>query len=225
MTEIVIPASTLQALARIPPDQPAAVLIRHSAREKIPNGINGDLVPLTDHGRALARDLGAVLGPRVVRVHSSPVPRCLDTAQQLLTGAAQSLQVVVDQVIAASGEFIEDPEIAYATWTQVGHFPTFDAVMRGQRLPGYAEPRLAAQRFVQHLIAHLDQPGLHVFVSHDSPMACLWAHLRERPLEQSEWPLFLEAVVVHHQGHQAWASYREERVELAVPRLVQKVQP
>jgi broad specificity phosphatase PhoE len=225
MNEIVIPPSTLQALAGVPLGESAAVLIRHSAREKIPNGINGDLVPLTDHGRAMARELGAILGPRVVRVHSSPIPRCLDTAQHLLAGAAQSLPVVHDQVIAASGEFIEDPEVAYGTWTRVGHFPTFEALMRGQRLPGYAEPKLAAQRFVQHLIAHLDQPGLHVFVSHDSPIACLWAQLRERPLEQPEWPLFLEAMVVRRQGNRAVASYRDEQVEVATAQLISAVQP
>jgi hypothetical protein len=64
-----------------------------------------------------------------------------------------------------------------------------------------------------------------VFVSHDSPIACLWAHLRERPLEQPEWPLFLEAMVVRRQGNRAVASYRDEQVEVATAQLISAVQP
>ena len=57
-TRAVLPTSVLHWLARLPPDRPVAILLRHAARPPIPPGETGDALALTAEGVALARHLG-----------------------------------------------------------------------------------------------------------------------------------------------------------------------
>ena len=67
-----------------------AVVMRHSARTYKP-GIRDFDNPLTDEGRALAQSFGKALAKDTyVRAYSSPVGRCVDTAEKIILGHEQS---------------------------------------------------------------------------------------------------------------------------------------
>ncbi len=74
-----IPPSLLTHLDRISRDRPVALLLRHSVRDRLPPGDAGNALPITDIGRRLARDLGGLLGERLRTLHTSPLPRCVQT--------------------------------------------------------------------------------------------------------------------------------------------------
>ena len=67
----------------------AALIMRHSAREYVAG--RHDLAnPLTDAGRAYARNFGERLGPAwALRAYSSPAGRCVETAELIPPGVRE----------------------------------------------------------------------------------------------------------------------------------------
>ncbi len=65
-----------------------------------------------------------------------------------------------------------------------------------QDMAGVADPKRAAGRLLENMVEHAPQPGVHVFVTHDSLVLPTAAHLLPSRLERPDWPWFLEAVVV-----------------------------
>ena len=91
MTTDAAAASTLRRLYAIPGDADIALVIRHAEREEIPTGTFGYHVALTDQGIAAAEQLGEALSAkRTITTVSSPVPRCVQTAEAILRAGGLS---------------------------------------------------------------------------------------------------------------------------------------
>lgn len=88
-----LPASMFQAVDLLPKNgQPVVLLTRHSIRELADNqGFATYQLPLTDVGRHLAFEWGHWLSQntdlQIATCLSSPIPRCVDTAIEMLKGA------------------------------------------------------------------------------------------------------------------------------------------
>lgn len=75
-----------RALELIPISAPAAVVMRHAERGKFARGHHGNDILLTPQGERDAFEMGALMEGRVSRLLHSPVPRCLQTAENLRKG-------------------------------------------------------------------------------------------------------------------------------------------
>ncbi len=147
-----IPPSVLHWLATVPTDAPVAMLLRHSVRGPLPENQVGDHVPLTDDGVALARELGKVLGSRLKSLQTSPVLRCVQTAEGLRTGADSSLELKTSDLLGDPGIYVVDPARAWQNWLEVGHEAVVTHLAtRDQPLPGTAQPPEAARQLVQRM--------------------------------------------------------------------------
>lgn len=191
-----IPLTTRQMVDRAPPEQSVAVLLRHAEREAIPAGSPGNEVPLTAAGMAAARALGRLMGSRLRTLHSSPVLRCMQTAEAMRAGAAADLAIVPDKHLGDPGVYVLDPHLAWVNWQRLGH----DGVMRHlsssvKALPGMARPDHAASTLAAHLRSIASEPGLHVFVTHDLLLKATASQLSALPTEDDKWPRYLEAAV------------------------------
>lgn len=188
------PAGTLKQLAAVPVDKPVALLLRHSVRNRIPAGEVGNDVPITDDGHRLATKLGEMIGSRLRSLRTSPVLRCVQTAQCLNDGAGTNYQLRHDELLGEPGVYVIDGKIAWSNWERLGH----DGVMEhlatsSEVLPGMACPDVAARRLVLHMLETMgDEPGLHVFVTHDLVIVATVARMFARSLPKDEWPWFLE---------------------------------
>ena len=91
-----LPASMFQAMDLLPKNgQPMVLLTRHSIRELADNqGFATYELPLTPVGRHLAFEWGHWLSQnsdlQIAACLSSPIPRCIDTATEMLKGAESS---------------------------------------------------------------------------------------------------------------------------------------
>ena len=83
-----IPPSVTRWMAEAPVSEPVAMLLRHSVRDRLPPGKIGDTLPITPVGAALGHELGALLGSRLRTLHTSPLARCVQSAEALRAGAA-----------------------------------------------------------------------------------------------------------------------------------------
>lgn len=206
-----IPASLLSNLEQIPADQPVALLLRHSVRDEIPPGETGNEVPITEAGKDIALKLGQKLGARLKSLHSSPLSRCVQTAEALRLGAGVDARIAESRLLGDPGVYVLDGHLAWRNWETLGH----EGVMRHlvaekKALPGMAQPDEAAQFLVQCMLSSADgAPGIHVFVTHDVLVTATVARLQGACHEPSDWPLFLEGALFWRSKVGVYIAYRD----------------
>lgn len=205
-----LPASILHWLARLSPERPVAVLLRHAARPPIPPGETGNELALTPEGVIQAEHLGGLLGRRLVALHTSPVLRCLQTAEALREGARVPLDILSDRMLGAPGAFVVDEVLGGQTLQRLGLESFVAHLIAGEGvLPGVAEPSAAASSLVRHMLEHSgDVRGLHVFVTHDSLVAPTVARMLQCAVPREDWPEYLEAAFFWREGPDVWGAYR-----------------
>lgn len=206
-----IPPSMLRWLSEAPASEPTAVLLRHSVRGPLPPGREGYAVPITETGIALGCKLGAIIRDRLRTLHTSPLPRCIQTAEALREGAGVDLSVHEDAQLGDPGIYVVDGEVAWSNWVEFGHEAVVEhLVSEDFPLPGMADPDPAARFLVKHMLAIAGGvPGFHVFVTHDSLVTATAARLLGKPLGKEDWPWYLEGAFFWHEGDQLVTSYRE----------------
>lgn len=219
--ELVVPPSTLRWIAEAPSDRPVAVLIRHSARPPLPVDHTGFTVPLTDVGVRLAEQLGGALRDRLVRLHTSPLVRCVQTSEALARGSGRPLPITPDRMLGDPGAFVLDGRHAWEVWKERGHegvmthFCTAD-----DALPGMARPAYAARSLVHHMLAACgNTPGVHAFVTHDSLVTATAARILDEPLGREDWPWYLEAALFWPSERGLEARYRDSSGAVRTPHV------
>lgn len=214
-----LPPSLLAQLERVPTGAPAALLIRHSVRNSLPAGDVGYTLPITEAGERLAQDLGAKLGERLATLHTSPLSRCVQTAEALRRGAGVSVEIVEDRLLGDPGVFVVDGARAWRSWEARGREGVMEhLVSREEALPGMARPNHAARFLAHHMLSvAAGAPGLHLFVTHDSLVTATAAQLIGEPLTSAEWPWYLEATLLWQSSGEISVSYRDYSTSLEGP--------
>ena len=196
MTEIQwqIPPSVTRLLEEAPTDRAIVVLLRHSVRDHLPPGDAGYVLPITDIGRRLALELGGLVRGRLRTLHASPLVRCVQTAEALAEGAQAEVAVVPNRLLGDPGAFVLDGRRAWTNWEQLGHEGVMHRlVTEAAALPGMARPDEAARFLVRSMLAAASgEPGVHVFVTHDSLVTATAARLLGKELGLDDWPWYLE---------------------------------
>lgn len=192
-----IPKSFLRNLEQIPVDLPVALLLRHSVRDEIPPGETGNEVPITNAGKDIAFKLGQKLGASLKSLHSSPLPRCAQTAEALRLGSGVDARIAESRLLGDPGVYVLDGHLAWSNWETLGHEEVMQHLVAGKEaLPGMAQPDEAARFLVQSMLSSADgAPGIHVFVTHDVLVTATVARLQGVRHKPADWPLFLEGAL------------------------------
>jgi len=206
-----IPPSVLMHLDRIPKDRPVVVLLRHSVRDELPPGDAAYVLPITEPGRRLAQQLGAILRDRLRTIRTSPLVRCVQTAEALRAGAGTGHVIVSDRLLGDPGVFVIDDRRAESTRERLGHKGVMQRlVTETDALPGMARPDEAARFLVHHMLSIVGEvPGVHVFVTHDSVVTATAARLLGLPLGTTDWPHYLEGAFFWRSTEGLHVAYQE----------------
>lgn len=206
-----IPPSVARHFDRAPRDRPVVVLLRHSVRDHLPPGEAGHALPITDVGRRLAQQLGKMLRGRLRTLRSSPLVRCVQTAEGLRQGAGVDCAVVTDRLLGDPGVFVIDGPRAWSNWERCGHESVMQhLVADAEALPGMARPDEAARFLVHHMLTIAGEvPGIHIFVTHDSLVTATAARMMGRPLGTEDWPWYLEGAFFWRATDGLCVAYRD----------------
>ena len=192
-------ARTLALLDRVPAGLPVALVLRHAEREEITSGAFGNDVSLTRRGRNSARRLGMGLSSRTLGVvKSSPLPRCMQTADAIIAAAGWKTSAVPAQLLGDPGPFVVEPELAGRLFLDIG----IEAIVRRQLADdqpprGMRSTSSGAKLLLQELAAILNGPAnASVFVTHDAVLAVLAGYLYGLPVDGFHWPGYLDALVM-----------------------------
>ncbi|WP_156030242.1 histidine phosphatase family protein [Thiomonas sp. FB-Cd] len=202
---------TLRLIQSVPEGSPVALLIRHSARDDIPDRDTGIELPLNDLGIRLCQELGRELAGRVRFVRSSPVLRCVQTAKLLGQAADTDGEVILDKRLGAPGAYVLDEQVAWGNWLAHGNEGVIQHLLSGSRaLPGMADPAEAANGLIEHLLECAGvEPGLHLFISHDSIVTPTVARAFGQDMPKSQWPEYLDASAFWRQQNGRVMAYRD----------------
>ena len=207
-----IPPTLLRNIERIHSEYPVALLLRHAIREEFAAGDMGNNIPITEDGKNLAFELGRFLGERLRALHSSPLLRCVQTAEALREGAGVDADISVNRLLGDPGVFVVNAALAWSNWEALGN----EGVMRhlaaeDYALPGMADPDVAAQELVRYMLSVMDGvPGVHVFVTHDTILGPVVARFFSQNHEVCKGPLFLEGALFWRSHVDVNIAYRDE---------------
>lgn len=223
-----LPQSMLQAVELLPAlDTPVILLTRHSLREVVRGiGLAGYDLQLTDDGRLLAQAWGAYLAAQtrrqIVACISSPIQRCVDTAQLMIQGADQihnnnthQIEIVEEKLLVEPGSFVVDIEQAAPYFRKQGAIGFINSFVQNA-LPGMKHPINGVLDVLQllhhsHLYPrhHLTQGHLSLAVSHDTILAAFIAIISgHSQVEEKDWPQMMEGVFVWFENGQQFEHSR-----------------
>lgn len=183
---------------------PCSAVVRHAERPPIPEGSWGDELAIRPEGRRASHSLGRALGRRLGVLVSSPVLRCVQTAQQIGLGAnGDETAVREDQRLGAPGAHIERVEELGTLFMDRSAPEIVADLLSGAHIPGLRPPREVVAALVGLARELPRKPGtVDLCVTHDVVVATLLGGLGQLSPERvhEDWPGFLDGVVVAWSG-------------------------
>ena len=191
--------SIVWRLAEVPGDAAVAIVMRHAEREEIPPGEFGIDIPLTKRGIAEAARLGSLLSARgPVCVMSSPVPRCVETAEAVLLGADSAGEATLDRRLGDPGPFVVDPAVAGALFLETGILDIVRRQLSGRKPPAGMRETSEGVDLLLDAADDAMRSGsrLNILVTHDAILAVLVARLYGVQIDEMTWPGYLDGLVL-----------------------------
>jgi hypothetical protein len=175
-----------------------AVLLRHGERETIPAGTYGNDVQLTPNGVADSTRFGEVLSCfKVRRIYTSPVPRCVQTAECIKKGVSSSApEIICDDMLGNPGFHIADADIAGKAYLEYGCVGVYERFSRGEVVDGLASADFLRVHPMQWLKAKSSEKGVTLFVTHDALIAHFAFANGLHAYDAENWINFLDGIIL-----------------------------
>ncbi|NVK41565.1 MAG: histidine phosphatase family protein [Oceanospirillaceae bacterium] len=190
------------------------ILIRHAERPAIPADAVGNEVLLTPQGEADAQAFIRQLACPVVSMKSSPISRCVQTTRLMADVIGYPAErIALSRDLGDPGFIISDGAKAWDHWQAKGHTAVNEHLLSGaERWHGFADLELATQAFANTIMTELQEsePGLHVWVTHDTILATFASRVLPQPLPIQQWPHFLGYLDIRLVGEGLTFSYHGE---------------
>lgn len=195
---------------RLPKDKPIAVLMRHAEREEIPANEFGNDVVLTESGREACVALAKKIPYAIRNLYSSPVKRCLQTAELFLP-FSKAVVVVQSSLLGDPGIFIKNFEQVHQHFMR--HTPAYIVrqLLNDQaNPPGFCDStELTVYQLINFLLTSSTQQGFSLFVTHDSILMVVLGILFTDIELNMLWPDYLNMLFVWREGNNLCLSYLE----------------
>lgn len=190
---------------------PFAVLMRHAEKELESTPTTYDC-QLTDEGRQntheLALRLKELMG--VEQIMTSPVPRCVVTADILAAGL-EVTSVQQSTLLGHPGAYIQDGSLAGVAFENDSVYGVVEKQLAGKDLPGFRNINVAQRLIVNQLVDDFRSGFQTLYVSHDVILSCLLGGLFGLPMGQDCWVNYLQGCVVEYQGNKQMTFHLLDR--------------
>ena len=191
---------------------PMIILLRHAERFQIPRKTSGSDVQLTATGLEDSKSLGKQLFyQKIGQIFSSPLIRCIDTANNILIGANQNaLHIIENTVLGDPGCFVENSELCGKNFTSNGIIKTVLDFVQGKKMPGFRDLQEGAQMMKLNLINNLplSKEKINLAISHDAIIMAFVANFISWDFSKENWHNFLEGVILFCKNNQYFLRYK-----------------
>lgn len=190
--------NVLEQLSTLPiKEQRIAVLIRHGERYAISEGSFGLDALLTPEGMSTAVKFGrAIARYPVMRIYSSPIKRCVQTAECIMHGLQRNVGISSEDNLGNPGFHVSNALIAGVHFMRYGAIGVFEKFAAGEVLPGVANLSCLQKGALHWLDERCYGNGLFVYVTHDSLIAHFAYANNLRGYSRGLWVDYLDGIVV-----------------------------
>ncbi|EHQ36148.1 histidine phosphatase family protein [Methanoplanus limicola] len=179
-----------------------AMIIRHAERGIIPENESGFHVNLTDKGENDSIKFGEEVN-KILRksgfdldIYTSPVPRCLNTAENIIKGTDREILYKISSYLGDPGVYISDDTIAGEAFLNRNASDVIDEYLKKGEMKGFHKPEEAGNRLLSLISKSLNnQNNFTVHISHDAIIAPFVHHLVGNNSGIIIWPDFLEGMI------------------------------
>lgn len=162
------------ALAALPKNATAVLLMRHGEKEGIPRKMQPRNHPgvhdldrlLTEHGKAESETMGRLLMDKIVRIEHSQVQRCRQTAEHMALGAQFTGQLVENPTLVGEGYVPSHDALRQAKKAVGGFTELVDCLAVNDGYAGFNSTRASTLAMLSRLWSKAES-GINVGVSHD----------------------------------------------------------
>ena len=181
------------------------ILIRHAEREPIRTAQDAPLAPLTEKGRKEARVLGTILrGIPVHRIFSSPIERCIDTAQCVAEGMGKKKEIQKNSVLLKA--YIDNWEIASKEIFRENPMQIIRDYLMGQTVPGMASIAKGSHKLLQFVYQNVVEGKISLFFTHDALIMPFWQHYTGAKFPRDAIVPFLGASIIRIENRKTFVD-------------------
>lgn len=184
-------------------DSKLALLLRHGDREQIPQGEFGNEILLNEKGKQKSLAFGKALREfEVKRILTSPIPRCVQTAELIAKGFGKELEIIQTKSLGDPGLHTADEKIAGEFYLAHGFHEILRRFMRNESVPGVPDKEHFTNIMTEFLHQNTNDDGLTIFITHDSLIAMYHFCIDGTVYTVENWVDYLEGMVYKIEGQQ-----------------------
>ena len=173
-----------------------AMIIRHADRDIIPDGEFGNEILLNGKGVANAMAFGSKLASnKVSRILTSPVPRCVQTAEFISTGYGSALEIIPTKALGNPGLHVSDDKLAGEYYLKYGFDGIYQRFMKEEPVPGVPGAALLRSSIDEFIQKNTTEEGITLFITHDSLIALYDFCLRGKVYTKENWLNYLCGII------------------------------
>ena len=196
-----LPDSMMSSVSLLPKNKRLILFTRHSLRERSEGqGLASYQLPLTPKGRVLAESWGRWLSTYLpysldVDSMSSPIGRCMDTAQLMQEGAGLQRLINEHSLLVEPGSLVTEPELASVIFKEIGVLNFINRFLQGS-LEGTKNAYQGGLDLLSLFYQYQPEPGqMRLAVSHDTLLSAFLAVMLEvSEIDWNDWPKMMEGV-------------------------------
>lgn len=169
-----------------------ALLLRHADRDNIPKGSFGNEILLNEKGKQNAQNFGETLKDRKInRIFTSPVRRCVQTADFITKGYGCSIEIIETTSLGAPGLHITDEKIAGEFFLQHGFDEMYSRFIQGKEIPGIPSINVLNKRITNFINENTAENGTTIFITHDMLIAFYHFSINKKVYTKDNWINYL----------------------------------
>ncbi len=174
-----------------------SLLIRHGDRDKILKGTFGDNVLLNDIGINNSIEFGKSLSQmKINRILTSPIGRCVQTAEYIKTGYNRDVEIVETLALGAPGLHISDAKLAGEYYLKFGIDKIYKMFLEGVKIPGVPTDNEFNRLMSDFLITNTYDNGITIFVTHDILIALYHYCISKTIYTKENWVKYLSGIIL-----------------------------
>lgn len=165
-----------------------SLLLRHADRDDIPKGSFGNEILLNEKGKQNAQTFGEKLAEiKINRIFTSPVGRCVQTAECITKGYGSSIEIIETTSLGAPGLHITNEKIAGEYFLQHGFDEMYKRFMQGETIPGIPNINELNHRITNFIKENSNENGTTIFITHDMLIAFYHFSINRKVYTKDNW--------------------------------------
>lgn len=165
-----------------------SLLLRHSDRDDIPKGSFGNEVLLNEKGKQNAQRFGESLAEKKInKIYTSPVGRCVQTAEYLTKGYGSSIEIIETTALGAPGLHITDEKVAGNFFLEYGFDEMYSRFIQEKEIPGIPSVEELNHRITTFIKDNTTQNGKTLFITHDMLIVFYHYSINKRIYTKDNW--------------------------------------